>query len=226
MSEPVGVALIDMARAAHPTSWTAAGWALVGAFLGGTLAAVTSGRLLADPGVLRRRPWVSGCAATAGLLVGILAVRFEGYELAAFACVACVGVVLAGIDLVERRLPRHLVLPGYGVVGGLLAAAAAGTERWSDLFTALAAALVVALAYFAVALASSGGLGSGDVTFGGLLGLAMGWQGWPTVITGTAVAWTGAAVVLLVLRCVGQRPGTVPMGPFLLVGAMVALLSG
>lgn len=208
-------------------SWGAAGWALAGALLGGTLAAAAVPRLLLthrDPSPRWRS--VSGGAAATGLAVGILAVRFDGIERVAFGFLACVGVVLAAIDLVERRLPGRLIVPSYGVLGGMLTFEAVGSERWGHLLTALSAASVVALAYLVVALASRGGLGSGDVKFGGLLGMATGWQGWPAVVTGTVIAWLGAAAVLLVLRCLGRHLDSMPMGPFLLVGALVALASG
>lgn len=164
------------------------------------------------------------CAGTTGLTAGVLALRFDGIELLAFGLLACAGVVAVAIDGVEQRLPRQLVVPALGVVGSLLAVEAAAAGRWENLGSAVAAAAVIGLAYLAVALASNGGLGSGDVTFGALLGMAMGWLGWPVVLTGTAVAWTGAAAAFLVLRCLGRRPRAIPMGPFLLGGALVALL--
>ena len=207
-------------------SWGIAGWAFAGALLGGTIAAAAIPRLLVRRNSSARRRSVSGCAAAAGLAAGILAVRFDGIELVAFGFLACVGVVLAAIDLLERRLPGRLVVPSYAVLGGLLALDAVVTERWGNLLTALVAAVAVALAYLLAALASRGGLGSGDVRFGGLLGMALGWQGWPAVVTGTAVAWLGAAAVLFALRCFGCRPSAVPMGPFLLTGTLFALTSG
>ncbi|OZM76589.1 prepilin peptidase [Pseudonocardia sp. MH-G8] len=228
MSEVGSCSLVCVEEAVPLASRGTAGLALAGALLGGTLIAVTLPRLLVHRDSLPRRRLVIGCCAAAatGLSVGLLAMRFDGIELVAFGFLACVGVVLAAIDLVEHRLPGSLVVPSYGVLGGLLALEAVNTERWGNLVTALAAAILVALAYLLVALASSGGLGSGDVKFGGLLSMAMGWQGWSAVVTGTAVAWLGAAVVLLALRCVGRRPGAMPMGPLLLVGALVALVCG
>lgn len=204
---------------------TIAGTAIAGIVLGGTLAAATLPRLL----VTREAPpyggLVGSCASTAGLASGVLALRFDGVELLAFVLLACAGVVAAAIDVVERRLPRQLVVPGLSLLVGLLAVEAAATGGWSNFGTALAASAVIGLAHLAVALASNGGLGSGDVTFGALLGMATGWLGWPVVLTGTAVAWAAAATALLVLRCVGRRPRAIPMGPFLLSGALVALLS-
>ncbi|MDN5747154.1 MAG: prepilin peptidase [Pseudonocardia sp.] len=225
MNSPTGSGSLVLAEELAPlVAWGTAGWTLAGTVLGGTLAAVAVPRLLEHRGPPSR--WsVSGCAVATGLAVGILAVRFDGIELVAFAFLACVGVVLAAIDLLERRLPRRVIAPGYGVLGGLLLLEAVGSRRWGNLLTALAAAFVVALVYLLVALASRGGLGSGDVRFGGLLGMAMGWQGWPAVVTGTAVAWVAAAAVLLVARLLGRRPGAIPMGPFLLVGTLAALVS-
>lgn len=201
-------------------------WVLAGMFLGGAFAAAAVPRLLKDRDAPTRRGLVGACAVVTGLAVGALTLRFDGIELLAFGLLAGAGVVAAAIDVVEQRLPRQLVVPSFGVLAGLLAAEAATTGRWEGLVTALAAAAVVALAYLLVALASSGGLGSGDITFGALLGMAMGWQGPATVVTGTAIAWTGAAAVLLGLRCLGRRTAAIPMGPFLLGGALVALLSG
>lgn len=214
------------AEAVPLVSWVTAGCAVAGALLGGTIATAAFPRLLAQPDPYPRWRLVGSCAAAAGLAVGILAVRFGGIELVAFGFLACVGVVLAAIDLVERRLPGRLAIPSYGVLGGLLALEAVRTERWANLFDALAAAAVVTLAYLVVALMSRGGLGSGDVKFGGLLGMAMGWQGWSAVAAGTAVAWLGAAAVLLVLHCLARRPATLPMGPFLLTGALTAIAFG
>lgn len=205
--------------------WPAVGWGVVGAILGGSLAAVAVPRLLARPGPLQRRQSIGACAAAAGLSVGVLAVRFDGIELVAFGLLACVGVAVAAVDVIERRLPGRIVVPSYVVLGGLLAFEAVGDERWQDLVTALAAAATLVVAYLVVALASDGGLGSGDVKFGGLLGMAMGWQGWPAVVTGTAIAWAGAAAVLIVLRCRGHRIDSLSMGPLLLGGALVAVVS-
>lgn len=214
------------AVAVTPGLWSTAGWAVAGAIVGGALAGAVVPRLLTRPDAISRPKLVGGCSVTSGISVGILTVRFDGIELVAFALLACAGVVLSAIDLVERRLPGRLVVPTFGVVPALLAVEAAGSGRWGQLGTALAAAAVVMLAYLVLALASSGGLGSGDVRFGGLLAMATGWLGWPAVVMGITAAWTGAAAVLLILRSVGQRPNAVPMGPFLLGGALLALMTG
>ena len=202
--------------------WVTVGWAVAGVLLGGLLAGTAVRRAPRHPGLRLE----AGCAAATGLAFGILAARFDGVEQLAFSFLAWVGVALSAIDLVERRLPARLVLPSCGMLVGLLGVEAFTGNRLGDLLTAFAAAFVLALTYLAVALASNGGLGSGDVMFGGLLGVAMGWQGWSTVLTGSAVAWIMAAAVLLTLRWFGRRPDTLPMGPFLLTGALVAIASG
>ncbi|TCO62925.1 hypothetical protein EV192_1021065 [Actinocrispum wychmicini] len=87
-------------------------------------------------------------------------------------------------------------------------------------FTGLA---VVAALYLVLALVSGGGLGAGDVKLGGLLGLALGWSGWSTVISATFLAWFTAALAWMILRVARRRPrnSLLPMGPFLLLGALL-----
>jgi|GEM_PF-3764604 len=60
----------------------------------------------------------------------------------------------------------------------------------------------------------------------GLLGMAMGWQGWPVVLAGTLLAWAAAAAMLIGSRAAGHPRGSMPMGPFLLGGAVLALALG
>lgn len=96
----------------------------------------------------------------------------------------------------------------------LLAVSASRADNPLPLVRALTAAAVLTVGYLLVALASRGGLGAGDVKLAGLLGLALGWQGWAAVLAGTVAAWVAAALFLLLARVFspgGQRE--VPMGP-------------
>jgi len=71
-----------------------------------------------------------------------------------------------------------------------------------------------------------GQFGMADVRVGGLLGLYLGWLGWPTVITGTFSAWLLAAL-FVAWRCSAgraNRVATLPMGPFLVAEALIATL--
>ena len=199
--------------------WGAAG-TVMGVVLGGTVM----------PRVLTRQAppsWprlLAGSAAATATALAVLAARFDGIELVAFSAVAAIGVTASAVDLVERRLPGRLLLTGYALLAGLLALEAVRTTGLAAYVRAATAAAVVAGTYLAVALASRGGLGAGDVKLGGLLGMAMGWQGWPVVLTGTLLAWAAGAIAILIAPRVTGRPhDSIPMGPFLLGGAVLAL---
>ena len=65
-----------------------------------------------------------------------------------------------------------------------------------------------------------------EFRLGGLLGLALGWAGWTALLSGTLLGWCAAAVSLLVFRMARRvrHGGYVRLGPFLLAGALAALL--
>lgn len=203
-----------------------ASWAGVG-FLVGAALAVWSGQLLASA---KARPLVmqlAGPLVTAGLF-GCLAWRVgPTFDLLPYSVLGAVGVALGVIDVLERRLPSGLVYPGIVGVGALLAASAVLHSRCPDLLRALAAMAVLAAFYLVLALASDGGLGAGDVKLGGLLGLALGWTSWSALLVGVFLGWSLAAVARLALRLTRRigRDSTMPLGPFLLAGAFVGVLS-
>lgn len=201
-------------------------WAGTGIFVGAVVAIGTR-RLLASVsrGVLTARPTA---ALLTAILFGILAWRFgDHFDLLPYSVLAAVGVALGLIDIIEQRLPSALVFPGLAVVGALFATSAILHSSASSLLRALAGMALLATFYLVLALASGGGLGAGDVKLGGVLGLAMGWQSWSTILIGTILGWSLAALVRLALRLDRRRQceSAMPVGPFLLVGAFVAVLA-
>jgi leader peptidase (prepilin peptidase)/N-methyltransferase len=202
-----------------------ASWAGVGLLVGAALA-VQSGQLLTSAQVRPLVIQLAGPLVTASLF-GCLAWRVgPTFDLLPYSVLAVVGVALGVIDILERRLPSRLVYPGIVGVGALLATSAVLHSRGPDLLRALAATAVLAAFYLVLALASGGGLGAGDVKLGGLLGLTLGWMGWSTLLIGVFLGWSLAAVARLALRLTRRidRDSTMPLGPFLLAGAFVALL--
>lgn len=160
------------------------------------------------------------------LAFGGLAWRF-GYhfDLLPYSALAALGVALGLIDLIEQRLPTLLIYPGIALIGALLATSAILHSRGPDLLRALAGMVLLAAFYLVLALVSGGGLGAGDVKLGGLLGLALGWLSWSALVTATFLGWFAAALIWLLLRITRRRPrdALLPMGPFLLVGALVTI---
>jgi leader peptidase (prepilin peptidase) / N-methyltransferase len=144
---------------------------------------------------------------------------------AAFALLAVLGVALAQIDTAVQRLPDRLTLPAYPAVLVLLTLAAAAGSQWPALLRALLAAALLGTGYLLLGLLSAGQVGGGDVKLAGLLGLPLGWLGWPFVLSGTLLAFAAAAVfaVGLLARRRASLRTQISFGPFLLTGALLAL---
>ena len=203
------------------------------------VSALVLGPLLARAGVRSaaryRRSAATGRPGLARVVVVtlVLAVLLSGAvvltglrpALAAPAWAAGGGVVLAQVDLAVHRLPDRVIYPAIAVVAAayLLDAVALGTGE-ELLRAGLAGAATFAGAAAAAAI-SPEGLGFGDVKLLGLLGLLLGWFGWPVVAAGLLfglVVGALVAVALLVTGRAGWRT-SVPFGPSLLTGAALAL---
>ncbi|MBI2918423.1 MAG: prepilin peptidase [Chloroflexi bacterium] len=143
-------------------------------------------------------------------------------------------LLLAAIDLEYGIIPDMLVYPGLAL--GLLLTPwwrelglerefLNSTGRLSVMLGSLAGAVLGAGAFAVVILLRPGSMGWGDVKMAGLIGLVSGVPG--TVVALLASLFSGgvAGAVLLVMghRRVGQ---TMPFGPFLALGALLALLWG
>jgi leader peptidase (prepilin peptidase)/N-methyltransferase len=71
-------------------------------------------------------------------------------------------------------------------------------------------------------------MGFGDVKLAGVLGLTLGWLGWGQLAIGGFLGFFLGAVVggLLMLLGRARRKSKIPFGPFMLVGALLAILWG
>jgi leader peptidase (prepilin peptidase) / N-methyltransferase len=167
------------------------------------------------------RPIAVPAGVVAVVSITMAAAALIKFDLSARAFVAAffaaVLVVLAAIDLERRIIPNRIVVPAAVVV--LLGDIAAVPHRWKEWTIAAFASLLVTLA---VALATKGGLGMGDVKLAFLLGAGLGWA-----VAGAALvsmlATFVVSVVILARRGLAARKETIPFGPFLVLGALVAL---
>lgn len=158
--------------------------------------------------------------ATAGLAA--LAVWTFGPTLEGFAAavLAMCMVPVVAIDLQHKLIPDVIVLPA--TVAALALVIAADPGRW---WQPLVAALGAAGFLFLLWLVYPGGMGLGDVKLALLMGAVLG----VAVIPALGIAFlagAGLGVVMLLRHGSAARKMAVPFGPFLAVGALVALWWG
>jgi leader peptidase (prepilin peptidase)/N-methyltransferase len=138
------------------------------------------------------------------------------------------GVVLVGflvpmalIDLDHRIIPNRLTAPAA------LAAVALGTALDpSGEPERLIAGVAGAGFLLAAALVKPGGMGMGDVKLAGVLGLFLGAPVAVALMVGLLSGTVAGAVVMARLGVAAGRKATVPFGPFLALGGVVAVLAG
>lgn len=167
--------------------------------------------------------------ATTGVLF-VLVTWWQGptAALPAFLYLAAIAVALTLIDIDHHRLPDAIVLPSYGIAGGLLAVAAAADGAWPALGRGAAGAAILFAFYFLLVIVYPAGMGFGDVKLAGVLGLYLGWVGWGALAVGAFAAFVLGglySIGLLMLRRAGRRSG-IPFGPWMLGGAAVGLAVG
>ncbi|WP_020663129.1 prepilin peptidase [Amycolatopsis benzoatilytica] len=170
--------------------------------------------------------WQVNAAGTAAITIALAVRHGPRAELAIYACAVAVAVPLAVLDWQEHRLPHRWSLVLAGLVGSGWLLLAIARHDWPSLLRAAAASAVVSCGFLVLALLSRGGLGAGDVTLAGALGLLLGWTGWPLVLTAVAAASVAAAIALIAtpVRRLHRGRAVVPFGPYLCSGAFLALL--
>ena len=145
--------------------------------------------------------------------------------------VFALGCVLLGfIDVAVRRLPDQLTAPlaVLGLVG--LGTASYLAQDLTPLIRGLAGAALAGGFFLALAFArpDGDGMGLGDVKLAAVLGLYLTWLGWSDLVlafmTGTVTATVFALYGLGTGRM--DRKSAVTYGPFLILGAAIALALG
>ena len=141
---------------------------------------------------------------------------------------ASISIALAAVDLDTHRLPDAIVLPAYPVLGVLLTTAAILLGDLESAARAAAGAGILFAGYFALALISPRGMGMGDVKLAGVIGLVLGWFGWPALVVGALAAFLlgGMVGVALIVAQRASRNTGIPFGPWMLGGAWVGILLG
>jgi leader peptidase (prepilin peptidase)/N-methyltransferase len=177
--------------------------------------------IAARPGLLWKCALASAVSAGAiGLVLG------WSWSLLVVLPLVPVGVALAVVDWRTRMLPTRLIAPAYAVtLVAILVAWLADGRDLADLERAALGWLIYGGMFFLLWFIYPRGLGYGDVRLSGVLGLALGWVGWSELLLGI---WNGlllGGIIGGVLALVTRRRDY-PFGPFMLVGALLAVVLG
>ena len=146
-----------------------------------------------------------------------------------------VGIALAVVDLREHRLPNALTLPmlvvtpmGLALAWWLDGSRGGSPEGGGWLGAGIGAATWLGGLGLLWLVSAGRAMGLGDVKLAPSLGATLGWIDAGTAVAGLVLAFViGAlvAVALLATRRIGRRDA-IPFGPFLLLGAALALPLG
>lgn len=127
-------------------------------------------------------------------------------------------VVVSVVDVRRRVIPNRIVLPAA------VAVLAARTIVHPSVVWIVAGAGAAAF-LLAAAVARPGGMGMGDVKLALLLGVAVG-RSVPIALVVALAAAAAPSAALLLRHGSRGRAMTIPFGPFLALGGVVALVAG
>jgi leader peptidase (prepilin peptidase)/N-methyltransferase len=165
--------------------------------------------------------------SAAGLALAVVAARATSvWELAALAWLILAAVPLALIDVAVHRLPDPLTAAAFAGTLVLLAAAALAGHQPGHLARAVIGAAALACFYLALCLIRPGEMGLGDAKLAASIGLVLGWASWQALLTGTFAGFALAAVYggVQMARNKATRNSQLPLGPFILLGVLAALV--
>lgn len=142
-------------------------------------------------------------------------------------CVMSFGLLVSTtVDIRTHRLPREISYATVVLGAPLLMLAAHVTGEDHRIRSAFLGALLALAVMGLFYVVSRGGLGDGDVRFSPLLGMYTGWSSLHDVVDGLFLGFATGAVwglSLVILRRAGRKTA-LPFGPFLALGAVLAVL--
>jgi len=166
------------------------------------------------------------CCAAA---LGIVAFRATSiWELAAFGWFVLLAIPLACIDVAVYRLPDILTITAAIGSIALLTGAALTAGHPARLGRVLLGAAVLSGCFLALLLVAPNSMGLGDAKLGVSTGAVLAWVSWQTLLTGALGAFLLAGLysgaLIAMRRATAATP--VPMGMFIVAGAVAAILLG
>jgi leader peptidase (prepilin peptidase)/N-methyltransferase len=161
-----------------------------------------------------------------GLLYVFLYYQYHlSVQTVVFALLTTALLIVSCIDLAHTIIPDAITLPG--IVVGL------GTSLWLTpvglrnalLGVGLGGGLFLLMAVLSVVILTREGRGGGDIKLIAMLGAFLGWQAVLVTIFLAAVLGAGVGLTLILIRRKGRRE-PLPFGPFLALGALLAMVWG
>ncbi len=177
-----------------------------------------------------RKPIHRAPIAILGGLLGVLTYRRFGFslEMFAFGLMIAMCIEQSIIDYTTHRLPRGVSFRA-AIVGGPQLALAAINHDDNGRIGVMFASFIVTLVFFALLSAfSKGGIGGGDVRLAPILAIFLGWLGASHVYIGLGSGFILGGVVAAGML-ITRRASTstrIAFGPFLCIGAVIALFVG
>jgi len=160
-------------------------------------------------------------ALTAALCVGAVLVHHSAAAIALSVTLILIMVPAALIDLEHRIIPNRIT-----ALGAALALAIGLALDPSGEPTRLIAGAAAGGFLLVAALAYPGGMGMGDVKLAGMMGLFLGSAVAPALLIALIAGVVLGTIVIARKGAQAGRKTAVPFGPFLALGALVAVFVG
>lgn len=159
--------------------------------------------------------------AATPLVVGV------NWVLPAYLWFVALTVTLTLTDIDSKLIPNRILFPGTAVALVLLYAGSL-IEGQALLRPLLGGAVYYLLLLVLALVGPSGGMGGGDVKLGFLLGVFTAYPSWDTLIVAVLAAFIvgGLVSVVLMVTRIRGRKDAIAFGPYLIVGAYIALAWG
>ena len=158
---------------------------------------------------------------TGVLFAVVVATQDEAIDVALGLCLVTALVPITLIDLDVRRIPDKIT--GPAAVAALVAGLALDISYVPEQLIAGAAALLL---FYLAAVMKPGGMGMGGVKLVGMLGLYLGRAVAPAIFIALLLGVVVGGVIMARVGVATGRKQTVPFGPFLALGGMIAFFAG
>jgi leader peptidase (prepilin peptidase)/N-methyltransferase len=160
------------------------------------------------------------------LLTGVLyalvvATQDQTIDIVLGLCLVTALIPITLIDLDVRRIPDKITAPA--AVTALVAGLALDIAGVPEQLIAGAAALLL---FYLAAVMKPGGMGMGDVKLVGVLGLYLGRAVAPAIFIALILGVVVGGVIMARVGVATGRKRSVPFGPFLAIGGLIAFFVG